>query len=153
MKYILLRPQMLCYLFSSCPVPLRNILFIGLAMGEQLPVYACALVLSQLQALCWLHSPFLGAMLIRLHLFGNFREGILFHHYLCPTECKPSRACTCRVTDRWRGEYPTKLQLWVLNWFGFLHAHWLKFLGQSPAVSLEVMTLSSLHSVVFCLFL
>lgn len=30
------------------------------------------------QALCWLHSPFLGAMLTRLHLSGNFREGILF---------------------------------------------------------------------------
>lgn len=30
------------------------------------------------QALCSLHSSFLGAMLTRLHLFGNFREGILF---------------------------------------------------------------------------
>lgn len=30
------------------------------------------------QALGWLHSPFLVAMLTRLHLFGNFREGILF---------------------------------------------------------------------------
>lgn len=39
---------MFCYLFSSCPVPLRNILFISLGMGEQLPVCACALVLSQL---------------------------------------------------------------------------------------------------------
>lgn len=75
------------------------------------------------------------------------------HHYLCPTECKPSRTHTCRVTHWWRGEHSTKLQLWVLNQFGFLHARWLKFLGQSPAVSVEVMTLSSPHSVVFHLFL
>lgn len=30
------------------------------------------------QALCWLHPPFLWAMLTRLHLFGNLREEILF---------------------------------------------------------------------------
>lgn len=69
---------MFCYLFSSCPAPLGNISFISLGMGEQLPVCACTLVFPSWQALCWLHSPVLGAMLTRLHLFGNFREGISF---------------------------------------------------------------------------
>lgn len=39
---------MFCDLFGSCPAPLGNILFISLDMGEQLPVCACTLVLSQL---------------------------------------------------------------------------------------------------------
>lgn len=39
---------MFCYLFSSCPAPLHNILFISLGLREQLTVCACALVLSQL---------------------------------------------------------------------------------------------------------
>lgn len=39
---------MFYYLFSSCPAPLGNISFISLGMGEQLPVCACTLVLSQL---------------------------------------------------------------------------------------------------------
>lgn len=49
---------MFCYLFSSCPAPLHNILFISLGMGERLPFYACALVLSQ----------FAGPLLVALTL-------------------------------------------------------------------------------------
>lgn len=77
MKYILLRPQMFCYLFNSCPVPLRNILFIWVWESSFLSVLVL-LSFPSWQAVCWLHSPLLGAMLTRLHLFGNFREGILF---------------------------------------------------------------------------
>lgn len=46
------------YLFSSCPAPFHNILFISLGMGEQLPVCACALVLSQLAGPLLVALPF-----------------------------------------------------------------------------------------------
>lgn len=97
--------------------------------------------------------PFLGPCspsFIYLETLGRESHS---YHYLCPTKCKPSRTCKCRVTNQWRGEQPTKWQLWVLSRFEPLHAYWLTFPGQSPAVCLEVMTLPSPHTVVFHLFL
>lgn len=69
---------MFCYLFGSCPAPLGKV-FLSVWVWES-SFLSVLVLLSSLswQALCWLHSPFLGAMLTRLHLFGNFREGILF---------------------------------------------------------------------------
>lgn len=78
MKYILLRPQMFCYLFSSCQ-HLYVTFYLSVWVWESSSLSVLVLLsFPSWQALCLLHSPFLRAMLTRLHLFGNFREGILF---------------------------------------------------------------------------
>jgi len=128
MKYVLWRPQKFCYLFRYCPACLCNVEFfvfflIRLGMGEQLTVCACALVLAQSAGPHLVALALPWGMLARFHLFGNFREGICSHCYLCLIECKPSRTCKYRVINPWWGEFPTKLQLGVLNWFESLRAY------------------------------
>lgn len=94
-----------------------------LGMGEQLNVCTHALGLSQLAGPRWLRLPFLGACLPGFIYWETWGKESCSHHYLCLTACKPSRTSKHRVKNQWWEEYPTKLQLWVLNRFESLCAY------------------------------
>lgn len=75
------------------------VFLITLGMGGQLIVCACAPVLTQLAGPHLVALALPWGVLARFHLFGNSREGICSHCYLCLIECKPSRTCKYRVID------------------------------------------------------
>lgn len=90
-------------------------------MGEQLTVCLCSCPFPVGRPSAGCTHPSLGPCLPGCIYLETLGKESCSHHYLCPTECKPSKTCTCRVTDQWGGETLNKIaalsseSVWVLT--------------------------------------